>query len=57
MTKIYCIICGNYTKFNKSWNIIHFQKNVLFIICSKYNNEDEKIFKNKESIETNPLFN
>ena len=45
MKKIYCVICGKYSKFK-------YQTLVFSIICSKCKNEeDEKIFKEEESIE------
>ena len=52
MKKLYCIICGYYAKFKnpKISNIL--EKTLVFsIICSKSKNEDEKIFKEEESIE------
>ena len=52
MKKIYYVICGNYIKFQNP-KISHiYQKTLAFcIICSKRKNEDEKIFKEEESIE------
>ena len=50
MKKLYCVI--KYRKFEKpkiSYLLVKIL--VLSIICSKYKNEDEKIFKEKESIE------
>ena len=50
MKKIYCVICGKRRKLKKK--IKHFQKTlVLSITCSKCENEDEKTFKEEESIE------
>ena len=50
MKKIYCVICGKHRKLKKK--IKHFQKTlVLSITCSKCENEDEKTFKEEESIE------
>ena len=52
MKNIYCIICGQYRKFK---NIIQHTSHitlVLSIICSKCDNEDEKIFENEKSTET-----
>ena len=44
MKKLYCVICGKI--------FIAFRKTlVLSLICSKCKNEDEKIFKEEESIE------
>ena len=40
MKKLYCVICSKYKKFVKPK-----------IICSKCKNEDEKLFKEEESIE------
>ena len=41
MKKIYCIICGKYRKFEKA-RITTKITLVLFIICSKCKNKDEK---------------
>ena len=50
--KLYCTICGKYKKFEKPKISYHLEKTlVLFIICSNCKNEDEKIFKEDESIE------
>ena len=52
MKKLYCVICGQYRKFNNPKTSYIFEKTlVLSIICSKCKNEDEKIFKEEESIE------
>ena len=52
MKKIYCVICGKYRKFEKPKISYLLEKTlVLSIICSKCKNEDEKIFKEEESIE------
>ena len=52
MKKLYCIICGKYRKFEKSKISYLLEKRlVLFIICGQCKNEDEKIFKEEESIE------
>ena len=48
MKKLYCFICGKYRTFEKS-EISYIL--VLSIICSKCNNEDEKLFREEESIE------
>ena len=52
MKKLYCVISGNYRKFEKL-KISYLLEKTLFlsIICSKCKNEDEKIFKEQESIE------
>ena len=57
MKNLYCIICGKYRKFEKS-KISYFleKKLVLFIICSKCKNGDEKILKEEESIEILKIF-
>ena len=52
MKKLYCIICGYYTKFKnpKISNIL--EKNIgFFYYLQQVKNEDEKIFKEEESIE------
>ena len=52
MKKIYCVICGEYRKFKNPKISCIFEKTLIFsIICSKCKNEDEKIFKEEESIE------
>ena len=54
MKKLYCITCSNYRKFKKL-NIIPLRKIFLSIICSKYENEDEKFFKEEELIEISKI--
>ena len=52
MKKLYCVICNKYRKFEKPKILYLLEKIlVLSIICSKCKNEDEKIFKEEESIE------
>ena len=52
MNKIYCFIFGKYRKFEKPKMSHILEKTlVLSIICSKCKNEDEKLFKEDESIE------
>ena len=52
MKKICCIICGKYRKFEKPKISNLLEKILVFaIICSKCKNEDEKIFKEEESIQ------
>ena len=52
MKKLYCIICGKYRKLlNPKISYILEKALILSIICSKCKNEEEKIFKEKESIE------
>ena len=49
MKKLYCIIRGKYRKFEKPKVSYLFEKAlVLSIICSKYKNEDEKLFKEEK---------
>ena len=52
MKKLFCVICGKYRNLEKT-NISYLLENalVLSIICSKCKNEDEKIFKEEDSIE------
>ena len=46
-------ICGKYRKFEKPKISYLLEKTLaLSIICSKCKNEDEKLFKEEESIET-----
>ena len=51
MKKLYCVICGKYRKFEKS-KISHLLEKtlVLSITCSKCKNENEKMFKEEETI-------
>ena len=52
MKKLYCVVCGKNRKFNNSKISYVFEKTlVLSITYSKGKNEDEKIFKEEESIE------
>ena len=52
MKTLYCIICCRYRKFEKPKISYLLEKTlVLSIICSKCINEDEKIFKEEDSIE------
>ena len=52
MKNLYCVICGKYRKFEKPKIPYTFEKtSALSIICSKCKNEDEKVFKEEESIE------
>ena len=51
MNKLYCIICERYRKFENPKNIIPLKKNILSIIGSKCQNEDEKLFQKEEPIE------
>ena len=51
MGKIYCVACNKYKRFKKPKISYILKKTfVLFIICSKCGNKDEKIFKEVESI-------
>ena len=51
MKKLYCDICSKYRKFGKpKISYLLEKKLILSIICSKCNNEDEKLFKEEESI-------
>ena len=50
MKKLYCIICGKYRKFEKPKVSYILEKTFLSIICCKCKNEDEKIFKEEESL-------
>ena len=51
MTKLYCVICGKYKKFEKPKISYILEKAlVLYIICSKYKNEDKKIFREEGSM-------
>ena len=52
MKQLYCVICGKYRKFeNLQISYIFDKILVLYLICSKCMNEDEKIFKKEKSIE------
>ena len=57
MKKIYCVICSKYRKFEKPKISYLLEKTlVLSIICCKWKNEDEKLFKEEESIEISKFF-
>ena len=50
--KLCCIICSKYSKLEKPKLSYLLEKTlVLSVICSKCKNEDEKLFKEEESIE------
>ena len=50
--KLYCVICGKYKKFEKPKIAYVLEKTfVLSINCSTFKSEDEKIFKEGDSIE------
>ena len=51
MKKVYYIICGKNRKFKNPKITYIFQKTILSIICSMCKNEDEKISKEKKSID------
>ena len=52
MKKLCCVICSRYRKFEKPKISYLLEKTlVLSTICSKCKKEDEKISKEKESIE------
>ena len=46
MKELFCVICGRNRKFEKSKHSL-----VPHIIWSKCKNEDEKIFKDEESVD------
>ena len=49
MKKLYCLICGKYRKFEKPEISYLLEKPlVISIMCSKWKNEDEKLFKEEE---------
>ena len=57
MTKLYCVICGKYKKFEKPKISYILEKAlVLYIICSKYKNEDKKIFREEGSMKILKVF-
>ena len=52
MNKLCCVTCGKNKKFEKRKMLYLLEKTlVLSIICNKCKNEDEKLFKEEESIE------
>ena len=52
MKKLYCVIYDKYKKYEKPEISYILEKTlVLSVICSKYKNEEEKLFKKEESIE------
>ena len=56
MKEIYCVICGKYRKLKNPKVSQIFEKTlVLYIVCSKREIEDEKVFKEEESIEISKI--
>ena len=52
MKKLYCVICRKYRKFEKPKLLYVLEKTLLLSIISiKCKNEDQKIFKEEDSIE------
>ena len=52
MKKLYCVICSKYRKFEKTKILYILEKTLVFsIFWRKCKNEDEKLFKEEESIE------
>ena len=52
MKETYCVIYGKYRKFKSPKMSYIFERTLLLsIICSLYENEDKKTFKEEESIE------
>ena len=53
MKKLHCVLYGKYRKFAKKTKISYLLEKTLLlsIICSKYKNEDEKLFKEEKSLE------
>ena len=52
MKQLYCIICGKYKKFEKLKMSYLLEKTlVLSVTFSKCKNEEEKLFKEEESID------
>ena len=47
--KLYCVICEKFEKPKLSYLL---KKQLFLLFCSKCKNEDEKLFKEEESIET-----
>ena len=56
MKKLHCFVCDRYKTFEKPKISYILEKTlVISIICSKCKNEDEKIFKEEESIEISKI--
>ena len=52
MKKLYCAVCGKYIKFKNAKISCVFGKTLVFsIICSKCENEVEKLFKEEEPVD------
>ena len=51
MSKLHCIIRGKYKKFEKPKTYVLEKALVMSIICCKCKNEDERLFREEESIE------
>ena len=50
MKKLYCVICSKYRKLEKLKISYLLEKIFLSVLLSKSKNEDEKIYKQEESI-------
>ena len=51
MKKLYCVVCDKYRKFEKAKILYLLEKTlILSIICSKCKNENEKLFKEEDSM-------
>ena len=56
MKKLYCVIFGKYRKFEKlKISYLLEEPLVRSIICSKCKNEEEKLFKEEESIKISKI--
>ena len=50
MKKVFCVVCSMYRKFKNREIYIFIKKHYFFLLIA-YENDNEKIFKEKESIE------
>ena len=50
MKKLYCVICSKYRKLEKLKISYLLEKIFLSVLLSKSKNEDEKIYKQEESV-------
>ena len=57
LKSLYCVICDKFRKFQKPKTSFPLEKTLVRpIICSKCKDEEEKIFKQEESIEVLNIF-
>ena len=58
MKKVCCMNCKKYRKFkNPNISYIFYKTAILSVICNKFGSQDEKIFKEEESMNNEDIKN